>query len=293
LVVLEAFDAEKVLKIIERERITATTLLVPTMVRMMLDHPDFGKFDISSFKRTYLGGAPVTRDLFELMRDKMGMAVVLSHYGMVESYGPVVVLGPGDSEEQIINTVGYPLPHIVVKIIDPNTGEKLVPEQDGEICLKGARSDIRISSGYYNDPEKTAELIDKEGWLHMGDMGHIRKKDGYLKVTGRIKDMVIVGGYNVYPAEIEQTLVRHPAVRDVAVVGVPDKRLGEVLMAFVQLRDGEMCSENEITEFCSSRISNMKVPKYVKFVNEFPLTLQGKIQKFKMRDMAIREMELE
>ena len=293
LVIIEAFDAEEVLKIIERERITATTLLVPTMVRMMLEHPDFSKYDISSFKRTYVGGAPVTRDLFELMRDKMGMEVVLSHYGMVETYGPVVLLGPGDSKEQVINTVGYPLPHIVVKIIDPNTGEELGPDEDGEICLKGARSDIRISSGYYNDPEKTAELIDKDGWLHMGDMGHIRKKDGYLKVTGRIKDMVIVGGYNVYPAEIEQTLVRHPVVKDVVVVGVPDKRLGEVTMAFVQLRDGETCSGNDITEFCRSRISNMKVPKYVQFVDEFPLTLQGKVQKFKMREMAIREMELE
>jgi fatty-acyl-CoA synthase len=293
LVILEAFDAGEVLKAIERERITATTLLVPTMVRMMLESPDFSKYDISSFKRTYVGGAPVTRDLFELMRDKMGMEVVLSHYGMVESYGPVVVLGPGDSEDQIINTVGYPLPHILVKIIDPNTGEKLAPEQEGEICLKGAWPEIRISSGYYNNPEKTAELIDKDGWLHMGDVGQIRKKDGYLKVTGRIKDMVIVGGYNVYPAEVEQTLVRHPAVNEVAVVGVPDKRLGEVPMAFVQLRDGETCSENDITEFCRSRISGMKVPKYVQFVDEFPLTLQGKIQKFKMRDTAIREMRLE
>ena len=121
----------------------------------------------------------MTRDLFELMRDKMEMEVVLSYYGMVESYGPVVVLGPGDSEEQKIHTVGYPLPHILVKIIDPNAGEDVAPEQDGEICLKGAQPHIRISSGYYNDPEKTAELIDKDGWLHMGDMGHIRKKDGY------------------------------------------------------------------------------------------------------------------
>ncbi len=292
LVILENFDAEEALKIIQWERITATTLLVPTMVRMMLDHPDFSKYDISSFKRTYVGGAPVTRDLFELMRDKMGMEVVLSHYGMVESYGPVVVLGPGDSEEQKIHTVGHPLPHILVKIIDPNTGEELAPEQDGEICLKGAQSDIRISSGYYNDPEKTAELIDKDGWLHMGDMGHIRKKDGYLKVTGRIKDMIIVGGYNVYPAEIEQTLVRHPSVKDVAVVGVPDQRLGEVPIAFIRLREGNKCSETDITEFCSSRISNMKVPKYVQFVNEFPLTLQGKVQKFKMREIAIQKMGL-
>jgi len=292
LVILENFDAEEALKIIQRERITATTLLVPTMVRMMLDHPDFSKFDISSFKRTYVGGAPVTRDLFELMRDKMGMEVVLSHYGMVESYGPVVVLGPGDTEEQKLNTVGLPLPHISVKIIDPSTGEDLAPEQDGEICLKGAHAHIRISNGYYNDPEKTAELIDKDGWLHMGDMGHIRKKDGYLKVTGRIKDMIIVGGYNVYPAEIEQTIAGLSVVKDVAVVGVPDQRLGEVAMAFIQLRDGKECSKDEIIGFCSSRISNMKVPKHVKFVNEFPLTLQGKVQKFKMREIAIRKMGL-
>ena len=293
LVVLEAFDAEEALKTIERERITAATLLVPTMVREISDHPDFSKYDITSFQRTYVGGAPVTQDLFELMRDKMGIKVVLSHYGMVESYGPVVLLGSGDSEEQKINTVGYPLPHIMIKIIEPGTNKELPPGHNGEICLKGARPGIRISNGYYNDPEKTAELIDRDGWLHMGDIGHIRKKDGYLKVTGRLKDMIIVGGYNVYPAEIEQILVRHPAVKDASVVGVPDQRLGEVAMAYIKLREGNECSESDITEFCSSRISNMKVPKYIKIIDEFPLTLLGKVQKFKLREMAIQEMGLE
>lgn len=292
LVIMESFDAEGALEIIEQERITGATVLVPTMVRMMLDHPDFSKYDLSCLKRACVSGAPVTADLFEAMRDKMGMEVVLTNYGSVETYGPIIVVGPDDSTEQLIQTVGRPLPHVLLKIVDPNTGEELPSGHDGEICMKGAQPHLTISNGYYNDPEKTAELIDKDGWLHMGDMGHIREKDGYLKVTGRLKDMIIVGGYNVYPAEVEQVLAKHPDVKDSSVVGVPDKRLGEVPIAFVQLKEGGKCSENEILEFCRDKISNMKVPRHVKFVSEFPLTLQGKVQKFKLREEAIKEIGL-
>jgi fatty-acyl-CoA synthase len=287
----EVFDPEETCRLIERERLTGAYIMVPTQIRMMLDHPNIKKYNLSSFKRTLLSGEPVPPDLVEALY-KMGMDRVLIIYGLTECHGDFTSARPSDSLEQLTATVGYPQPWVSIKIIDPKTGKELPPGEDGEICVKGICPDIEISKGYYKMPKETAKFIDKDGWAHTGDLGHIRRKDGYLKLSGRIKDMIIVGGYNVYPAEVESLIIRYPKVKHVSVVGVPDRRLGEVPMAFVQLREGEGATETEIIDFCKEKLANTKVPKYIKFVKEFPTTLQGKVKKSELREQAIRELGL-
>ena len=289
--ITEAFDPEETLKLIERERLTISHFMVPSQARMLLDHPNLNKYNLSSLKRIMLGGEPSPPDIIETWY-KRGMERVFNYYGLIETHGSVTCVRPGDSLEQQNTTVGHLYPWVSIKIIDPKTGKELPAGQDGEICLKGLRPGIEISKGYYKMPEETAKLIDKEGWVHTGDLGHIREKDGYLKLSGRIKDMIIVGGYNVYPAEVEALILKHSKVKEVSVVGVPDRRLSEVPMAFVKLWEGESATEAEIINFCKERITNTKVPRYVKFVTEFPMTLQAKVQKFKLREQAIKELGL-
>jgi len=296
LFIMETFDAKEALELIERERITAGYVVVPSVYIMMFDHPDLNKYDVSSLKRTFLSGMPATPELIRALQDKMGLEKVLDHYAMIESHGSGTVADPVALMDDLASpegtVVGFPDPHVRIKIVDPGTGEELPAGRDGEICLKANRDELRLSLGYYKMPKETGELIDRDGWTHMADIGHIREGDGALLLTGRVSDMFIVGGFNVYPPEIESILLRDPRVKRVAVVGVPDKRLGEVPMAFVQLKVGQVCTEAEITDFCRSNLANFKVPKYVKFINEFPLAGQDKIQKFRLREMAIKELGL-
>ena len=192
----------------------------------------------------------------------------------------------------MVHTVGRILPTCHVKIVDPNTGASLPAGQQGEICTRGVYPGSQVMVGYYNKPEETANAIDAEGWLHSGDLG-VLDEEGYLHITGRLKDMLICGGFNVYPAEIEDYLYTHPKIKQVSVIGVPDHRLGEVCMAYVELKEGEHATEQEIIDFCRDKIANIKVPRFVKFVTEFPMTAVGKIQKFKLREMAVKELGLE
>jgi len=287
---MESWDAEDALKLIERERLTCAYMLGASMAAMILDHPNFSKYDISSFKRTQVAGEPAAPELIQAMYDKMGTETIINQYGMVETHGAFTQVNPHGSREQATTTVGSIRPWATLKIVNPNTGEDMPVGQDGEIWVTGVRANIEISKGYYKMPDKTAAFIDNDGWVHTGDIGHIRREDGYLVLTGRLKDMIIVGGYNVYPAEVEALLAKYPKVARVAVVGVPDRRLGEVPIAFIELKEGEAASETEIVDFCKSRISNTKVPKYIRFVTEFPTTMQGKIQKLKLREMAVQEL---
>ncbi len=287
---MESWDAEDALRLIERERLTCAYQLGASMARMMLDHPNFGKYDISSFKRVQMAGEPVAKELIQEMYDRMEIETVMNQYGMVEAHGAFTQVNPTDTREQATTTVGNLRPWATLRITDPNTGKEMPVGQDGEIWVRGTRPDIEISKGYYKLPDKTAEFIDKNGWVHTGDMGHIRQEDGYLVLTGRLKDMIIVGAYNVYPAEIEVLLATHPKVARASVVGVPDRRLGEVPMAFIELKAAEAASEIEILDFCKDKLANTKVPKYIKFVAQIPTTMQGKVEKFKLRDMAIQEM---
>jgi fatty-acyl-CoA synthase len=195
---------------------------------------------------------------------------------------------PEDSLEQRVSTVGRVHPHVEVKIIDPDTRRTVDRGTPGELCTRG----YSVMTGYWNDPERTAEAIDAAGWMHTGDLATM-DADGYVNIVGRIKDMIIRGGENVYPREIEEFLYTHPDVSDVQVVGVPDVKYGEELMAWVKVRDGATLTEDALKEFCQGRIARYKVPRYVKFTDEFPMTVTGKIQKFKMREQAVAELGLE
>lgn len=292
LIIMETFDGEEALKLIHRERVNASYIMVAAMVRMMLDHPNFSKYDLSSFRGTVLGGMLVNRELIEDMQLKMGLKRIFNHYGMVEIHGAATITRPGSIEE-LTETVGHPHPHVQLKIVDFETGKELPYDHDGEICIKGAIPEIQLAKGYYKMPEKTAEVIDEDGWYHTSDIGQIRKKDGCLKITGRLEEMINVGGFKVFPAEVESFILRNPKVNRVAVVGIPDHRLGEVPIAFIILKQNEIASEAEIIDFCRGKVADIKVPRYVKFIAEFPTTLQGKVQKFKLKEWAIKELRLE
>jgi fatty-acyl-CoA synthase len=195
---------------------------------------------------------------------------------------------PEDSLEQRVSTVGRVHPHVEVKIIDPDTGRTVERGTPGELCTRG----YSVMTGYWNDPERTAEAIDAAGWMHTGDLATM-DADGYVNIVGRIKDMIIRGGENIYPREIEEFLYMHPDVSDVQVIGVPDAKYGEELMAWVKIREGASLTEDALKEFCRGKIAHYKVPRYIKFTDGFPMTVTGKIQKFKMRDQAVAELGLE
>ncbi len=284
-----AFEPEDTLRTIEQEKITHI-FPVPTMMIMMLEHPNFGKYDISSLKAVATGGAYIPRKLINDWREKTGVRALMPMYGLVEGGGIDTWVPANDTEEHIEKTVGMPMPHCQVGILDISTGQPLPPGQEGEVCIKGVIPGAPNMMGYYKMPEKTAEAI-REGWLHTGDLGKMRE-DGYLEFTGRVKELIIVGGFNVAPAEIEEFLLKHPKIEQAAVTPVPDKRLGEVPAAFIRLKSGETATAEEIIEFCRDKVANTKVPRYVFFVDRYPLTAQGKVQKFKLTEMAVKELGL-
>ncbi|HDG98441.1 MAG TPA: AMP-binding protein [Desulfobacterales bacterium] len=280
------FDPKEVLELIQNEKVTHT-IFVPTMLLDILNHPDVNKYDLSSLKRIECSGAPVPRELIRKTKEKLGIPL-MNAYGLSEASGLSTWVPYGDTDEHVEKSVGLPLPHCELAILDPDTGEILPPGKEGEICTKEVFPGSQHMKGYYKQPELTKEVI-KDGWLHSGDLGKM-DEDGYVYITGRIKEMFTVGGFNVSPPEIENFILAHPKVADVAVVGVPDERLGEVGAAFVKLKKGEEATPEEIIDFCKGRIADIKVPRYVFFVEDFPLTPQGKVQKFKLREEAIRKL---
>jgi fatty-acyl-CoA synthase len=283
---LIAFDARKALQIISSERCT-TFGGVPTMLLAMLQHPDFASFDLASLRSVVSGGAPVPVYLMEQVKERMGADVAIV-FGQTESSAAITLTLPDDTFELKSATVGVPLPHVETKIINPATGEVVPCGERGELCCRG----YLVMLGYYKMPDKTAEAIDSEGWLHTGDLATM-DAHGYVNIVGRLKEMVIRGGENIFPREIEEFLVRHPKVADAYVVGVPDRFFGEELLAVVRAKEGEQLDEEELRVFCTGRISHQKVPRYFQFVDAYPMTASGKIQKFVLRENAIKALGLE
>lgn len=282
----EHFDPEKVIQTIEEERCTAIHG-VPTMFIAELDHEDFSKHDLSSLRTGIMAGAPCPPELMKRVIDDMHCSEILIGYGETEASPLTHLTVRDDSFERRINTVGRNLPHQEVKIVDTETGATVPLGEVGEICFRG----YHIMHGYYGDPEKTAETIDDTGWLYSGDLGTM-DESGYVKITGRRKEMIIRGGENIYPREIEDFIFTHPKVAEVGVFGVPDEFYGEAVAAWIQLHNGESITEDEVRKFCKDNIAHFKIPKYIRFVEHFPLTVTGKIQKFKMREEMIKALSL-
>jgi fatty-acyl-CoA synthase len=279
------FDAEATLKAVAQERCTAL-YGVPTMFIAELDHPDFERFDLSSLRTGVMAGSPCPIEVMRQVVERMHMSEITIAYGMTETSPVSFQSAVDDPLERRVSTIGRVLPHVEVKAIDAEG--RITPRGvPGELCTRG----YSVMRGYWDDPERTAEAIDSEGWMHTGDLGTI-DEEGFGAIVGRIKDMVIRGGENIYPREIEEFLYGHPKVADAAVVGVPDRKMGEELCAWIRLTAGESCTEEGIREFCRDRIAHYKVPRYVRFVDEFPLTVSGKVQKYIIRERMIRELDL-
>ncbi|MDD4857664.1 MAG: AMP-binding protein [Candidatus Krumholzibacteria bacterium] len=283
----EYFDALLVLEAVSKERCTALHG-VPTMFIAELEHPDFKKFDFTSLRTGVMAGAPCPIELMKRVNDVMHMSEITIGYGETEASPLVTQTLARDTLERRTETVGPAMPHTELKVVDPATGSTVPIGEQGEICARG----YQIMRGYYNNEKATKEAVDEAGWLHTGDIGLMRP-DGAFKITGRIKDMIIRGGENIYPREIEEFLYTNQKIRDAQVIGVPDVKMGEEICVWIQLREGESATEEEIKEWCKGRIAHYKIPRYVKFVTEFPMTVTGKIQKYKMREISIRELGLE
>jgi fatty-acyl-CoA synthase len=283
----EYFDPLKTLQAVEKERCTVIHG-VPTMFIAELGHPEFEKFDLSTLRTGIMAGSPCPIEVMRQVIDRMGVSEITIGYGQTEAAPIITLTRSDDTIEKRVTTVGPVIPEVEVKIIDPETGQEVASGEQGELYSRS----LMNMKGYYKMPEATAAAIDPEGWLHTGDLATV-DEEGYYKITGRLKDMIIRGGENVYPREIEEFLYTNPKVSDVQVIGVPDQRVGEEVMAWLMLKPGETATEEEVREFCRGKIAHYKVPRYVKFVSEFPMTVTGKIQKFVMRDMAIEELQLQ
>lgn len=282
----DAFDPLAVLQTVEKERCTGL-YGVPTMFIAELSHPDFATFDLSSLRTGCMAGSPCPVEVMKRVIADMNMKDVTIAYGMTETSPVSFQTGEDDPLERRVSTIGRVQPHLECKAVDLD-GKTVPAGTPGELCTRG----YSVMIGYWDDPERTAEAIDAEGWMHTGDLATI-DAEGYGNIVGRLKDMVIRGGENVYPREIEEYLYRHPKVEEVAVVGVPDPKFGEEICAWVKLKPGESATEDEIKNFCKGQIAHYKVPRYVRFVTEFPMTVTGKVQKFQIRDAMIEELKLE
>ncbi|MBD7907433.1 AMP-binding protein [Sporosarcina gallistercoris] len=280
MVIVEQFEAARVLRAVQDEKCTALHG-VPTMFIAELNHPDFNYYDTSKLRTGIMAGSTCPIEVMKQVIDVMGASEITICYGLTEASPVISQTKTDDPIEKRVSTVGKPHPHVEVKIIDPATGEELPTGEAGELCTRG----YHVMKGYYNNPDATSEAIDEEGWLHTGDIARL-DEDGYLDITGRMKDMVIRGGENIYPREVEEFLYTHPGVSDVQVVGVPDERYGEELMAWVIPKEGVALDVEEIRAFCKGAISHHKIPRYIEFTDAYPMTASGKIQKFKLREMS-------
>lgn len=281
LVMVELFDPLLVLAAIQKEKCTAV-YGVPTMFIAEMSHPMFEMFDLSSLRTGIMAGSPCPIEAMKKVIEDMNMTEVTIAYGLTEASPVFTQTSVDDHIEKRVNTVGTDMPFSEVKIVDPETGESLGPDQPGEICCRG----YNVMKGYYKMPEMTQQAIDEEGWLHSGDLA-VMDEDGYYSIVGRIKDMIIRGGENIYPREIEEFLYTMDGIKDVQVVGIPDEKYGEIVGAFIIRKEGADIKEEDVRDFSIARIARYKVPKHVFFIDEFPLTASGKIQKFKLKEMAV------
>lgn len=280
MVIVEQFEAARVLRAVQNEKCTALHG-VPTMFIAELNHPDFNDYDTTKLRTGIMAGSTCPIEVMKQVIEVMGASEITICYGLTEASPVISQTKTDDPIEKRVSTVGKPHPHVEVKIINPATGKELPKGESGELCTRG----YHVMKGYYNNPEATREAIDEDGWLHTGDIARL-DEDGYLDITGRMKDMVIRGGENIYPREVEEFLYTHPGVSDVQVVGVPDERYGEELMAWVIPKDGMELDVEEIRAFCKGAISHHKIPRYIEFTDAYPMTASGKIQKFKLRKMS-------
>ncbi len=281
----EAFDPLATLQAVAEERCTAL-YGVPTMFIAQLDHPEFAKFDLKSLRTGIMAGSPCPIEVMKKVQSHMHMGEVTIAYGMTETSPVSTQCATDDPVERRVSTVGQVLPHIEIKIVD--TEGRTVPRgETGEFCTRG----YSVMKGYWNDEAKTKEAVDEAGWMHTGDLATMDEQ-GYVNIVGRLKDMIIRGGENVYPREIEEFLYRHPKVQDVQVIGVPDPRYGEAVCAWIKLHAGQTATDEEIRSFCQGQIAHYKIPRYIEFVPEFPMTITGKIQKFVMREQTIEKLGL-
>lgn len=287
MVPIDHFSPIPVMSAIQNEGCTAVHG-VPTMFIAMLEHPDFKKYKFSRLRTGIMAGSPCPVKVMQQVVDEMNMTEITIAYGQTEASPVCTQTTTDDSIAVRVATVGKVLPHMEAKIVDPETGETLGPNKPGEFCARG----YNIMKGYYKMEEATAAVIDKDGWLHTGDLAQV-DEHGYYKITGRLKDMIIRGGENIYPKEIEEFLYTHPAVKDVQVIGVPSKKYGEEVMACIILREGMPLTEEDVKNCVAASMARHKVPSYVAFMDAFPMTASGKIQKFKMRDWAVEHLGLQ
>jgi len=281
----DAFEPAAVLETVEQERCTALHG-VPTMFIAELEHPEFDRFDLSTLRTGIMAGAPCPVEVMKKVISQMNMSEVLIAYGQTECSPVNHMTLADDPLEKRVETVGRAGPHLEVKIIDEE-GNIVPIGEKGDICTRG----YAVMKGYWDEPERTAETIDTDGWLHSGDLG-VMDENGYVQVVGRLKDMIIRGGENIYPREIEEFLFTHPKIQDAAVVGVPDEKYGEEVCVWVQLKENQTMDEEEIRTFCKDHIAYFKVPRYIRIVDAFPMTVTGKVQKFKMREQTEKELRL-
>jgi len=286
MVPVETFTPEAVLHAVQVEKCTALHG-VPTMFIAELEHPDFASYDLSSLRTGIMAGSPCPIEVMKRVIKEMHCSEITIAYGQTESSPVITQTRTNDPIELRVSSVGRALPNVEVKIVNPACGSELPRGEQGELCTRG----YLVMEGYYNMPEATAQAIDEEGWLHTGDLA-VMDENGYCRITGRIKDMIIRGGENVYPREVEEFLYSHPKVQDVQVVGVPDRKYGEQVLACIRLKEGENSSVEEIRAYCVDQISRFKIPHYVQFVDGYPMTASGKIQKFKLREQAIEALGL-
>ena len=286
MVPIEYYRPTEVMRAVQDEQCTAVHG-VPTMFIAMLEHPDFKKYKFPKLRTGIMAGSPCPIKVMQQVVDEMGMKEITISYGQTEASPVCTMTTTDDSIEVRVSTVGRVMPYVEAKIVDPETGEELGPNVPGEFCARG----YNVMKGYYKMEEATSQAIDKDGWLHTGDLATVDEK-GYYKITGRIKDMIIRGGENIYPKEIEEFLYTNPKISDVQVIGVPSQQYGEEIAACIILKENETMTEDEVREAVKSHMARHKVPKYVAFMDAFPMTASGKIQKFKLREWAIDEFNL-
>jgi fatty-acyl-CoA synthase len=281
------FDARATLEAVQAE--SATSLYgVPAMFISELNLPDFKHFNLTSLRTGMMAGAPCPVEVMKRVMTEMHCPELTIGYGQTEST-PVVTMSAVDDPGKIrVSTIGKALPCTELKIVSPLENDTVPIGKQGEVCARG----YMVMKGYDDEPEATARAVDREGWLHTGDLG-VMREDGYIHLTGRAKDMIIRGGENVYPREVEEFLYTHPKVAEVQVIGIPDERLGEVVLAWIRLKTGESSTEEEVRKFCEGQIAYFKIPQHIRFVDAFPMTVTGKIQKFKIRDLETKERGLE
>jgi fatty-acyl-CoA synthase len=283
----ESFDPPAVMKTVQDERCTSL-YGVPTMFIAELEHPDFARYDYSSLRTGIMAGSPCPIEVMKKVQKDMHMPEVTICYGMTETSPVSTQSRTDDPLEKRVSTVGQVHPHVEVKIVDATTGRIVARGTPGELCTRG----YSVMLGYWNDPKATREAIDEGHWMHTGDLATM-DDEGYVKIVGRIKDMVLRGGENIFPREVEEFLYTVPGISDVQVIGVPDAKYGEELMAWVKLRPGAAVTGEEIRAYCKGKIATYKIPRYYKFVDGFPMTVTGKVQKYKMREAAIQELGLQ